>query len=319
MGKEKARANNKLTPPIEPLQIRVPKEIITSQRPLLHVHIKKKVQPMKYQWYKIETGKITKRIKYSTRKSAELEKRFREKLANKQIFCSEETRSCEIEEKKVEWKRELVVTSRVVNIPKTWNPVQSYTCEIIPVGTESKEYRSILSSMRDTAPDAIIEKLYRVQNLLIWEKYCTERKRMMITSNETSIEEKLLFHGTRNTNPRDIVCSQEGLDVRLSGNENLWGGGIYFAQDFSYVHPYSYPTSTGSRVVLVASVALGSCFDFGTITSPSLQKPPRNIWKSVDYDSITGVTNKSRVYAVYNSAKCCPRYIIKYSFHGAHV
>jgi len=45
--------------------------------------------------------------------------------------------------------------------------------------------------------------------------------------------EQMLWHGTSDLDPRLILESEEGFDMRFS-REGLWGKGIYFAVDASY-------------------------------------------------------------------------------------
>jgi len=50
---------------------------------------------------------------------------------------------------------------------------------------------------------------------------------------------RLLFHGTRETNPEIIYKGEEGFDFRFS-KEGMFGKGIYFAEDPAYSHNYAY-------------------------------------------------------------------------------
>jgi len=50
----------------------------------------------------------------------------------------------------------------------------------------------------------------------------------------------MLWHGTRQTDPKTIVKSEYGLDMRFSKAGN-YGNGIYFADNSSYSHHgYTY-------------------------------------------------------------------------------
>ena len=55
---------------------------------------------------------------------------------------------------------------------------------------------------------------------------------------------KCLFHGTRETNPKLIYSSEDGLDVRFS-NAGAFGTGIYFADNSAYSHTYAHNTQKG--------------------------------------------------------------------------
>lgn len=51
---------------------------------------------------------------------------------------------------------------------------------------------------------------------------------------------KLLFHGSKNTDPKLIYGTENGLDLRFAKN-GVWGQGIYFANNSRYSLNYSHP------------------------------------------------------------------------------
>ena len=50
--------------------------------------------------------------------------------------------------------------------------------------------------------------------------------------------ERLLFHGTKNTPPKAIYNSEQGFDNRLA-SQGMNGEGTYFAELSSYSHNYA--------------------------------------------------------------------------------
>ena len=73
----------------------------------------------------------------------------------------------------------------------------------------------------------------------------------------------VLFHGTKNTDPYDMMKWEEGFDMRFS-NKGMWGNGIYFAKQASYSHRYSYIDSRDStldiRQMFLAKVLIGDSY-----------------------------------------------------------
>ena len=69
----------------------------------------------------------------------------------------------------------------------------------------------------------------------------------------------LLFHGTTTTDPRIIIDSDEGLDIRFNGkNATAYGKGIYFHQTASYSIGFAHQNARGrNREMLVAKVLVG--------------------------------------------------------------
>ena len=55
---------------------------------------------------------------------------------------------------------------------------------------------------------------------------------------------KHLFHGTRNTDPKLIYSSEDGLDIRFSSS-GAFGQGIYFANNSAYSHTFTHATGNG--------------------------------------------------------------------------
>jgi len=206
-------------------------------------------------------------------------------------------------------ERLLRITEKLVQLPVYWNPTQTHTCQLFDVEKGSGEFDKIQNEMKKTLPDVQIVGIQRIQNLLVYHRYYSAMRGVSISCNDT--DEKLFFHGTRNIPPGIIISCQEGFDSRLAGNQNLWGPGVYFAQDASYADAFAFQ-GLGTKQIIVASVTLGDCFDYGLLCNPSLRKPPKNIRTGKEYNSVSGITKGKRVYSVFNSAQCCPRYIVRY-------
>jgi hypothetical protein len=66
---------------------------------------------------------------------------------------------------------------------------------------------------------------------------------------------KILHHGTGSNNPEIIYKSEDGFNINYS-NEGLWGRAIYFANNSSYSHNYSFNAGP-FRQMFMASVLIG--------------------------------------------------------------
>jgi len=212
-------------------------------------------------------------------------------------------------------KRNLIISGKILKVPKNWTKIQTHTCQLFDVDKLSEEYTTITNSVHNTLPNVSIMSIKRVQNILIYRKYANEISKISF-DGEISVNEKFLFHGTRNLQPGTIITSQEGFDTRLSGNQNLWGPGAYFAEDAKYADRFAYRGTNGSKQLIIASVVLGRCFEYGKLCNPALRQPPMDIETKRRFNSVSGITKNSTVYSVYNSAQSCPRYIIKYKVNN---
>ena len=102
--------------------------------------------------------------------------------------------------------------------------------------------------------DVEVKALYRIENKWLLESYLLHKKK-----NSGTVNEKLHFHGTRNTNPKLIYCSEVGFDVRYS-SKGRWGHAIYFFENVSYADKYAHITPSGDRQLLIANVLTGCSY-----------------------------------------------------------
>ncbi len=113
--------------------------------------------------------------------------------------------------------------------------------------------------------------------------------------------EKILFHGSHNTNYDDIL--RYGFDIGYSKPTGLMGQGIYFSSSSSYSDVYSWPINTiehgNIKVLLICTVLTGKT----TQGNFGLTQPP------IGYDS---VGNGQDMYVIFNKAQAYPKYLIYY-------
>ena len=218
-------------------------------------------------------------------------------------------------------KQSLEFQQRMIHLPRfppEWEP-QSKTRELKLVSEGSSEWNNILHLMRESMQSVQIKKLERIQCKDLWKRY-SSFKEEMDKKNKRKTNEKLLFHGTRNTDPKDIFKSEKGFDFRYS-SDGLWGRGTYFAVKASYSdQSYSHTIPDGLKQLLLANVLTGESIKIPP--DRTLRKPPQKPRRaSIDeedavtnelYDSVTGVTNGSQVYVVYDHEKSYPAYLLTY-------
>ena len=195
-----------------------------------------------------------------------------------------------------------------------WEP-QTEDCELKPVVKESPEWKEVLDCMRKTLPNIEMVKLERVQNRSLQLKYELE-KNLMLKRNNEEVNEKPLFHGSRQIDPKDIVFSSAGVDFRYSskGRTLLWGAGAYFAVKASYSDNYAHSTPDNLKQLILARVLTGKSYSYQSKQEPSLTKPPQlpGARTGVLYDTVNGETGGSTVYVTYDHDKSYPAYIITY-------
>lgn len=140
-------------------------------------------------------------------------------------------------------------------------------------------------------------------------------KKMLDKKNKKNSLELLLFHGTSANNPSFIYNGEKGFDNRYCSS-GMWGIANYFAQNASYSHSYAY-VEKGVRKIILARVLVGECIHIMP-NDTTLRKPPfkpnssSGLGFHEEYDSVSGDTNGSKVYMVYENGRAYPEYLISY-------
>lgn len=199
--------------------------------------------------------------------------------------------------------------------PPEWVP-QKHNFELVKVHCGSSEWKSVEEQMKQTLAEIRIFQLQRIQHRQLWDKYALEKKHMS-ERNSGSVNERQLFHGTRNTDPNVVIKGVRGIDFRYSScvYELRWGRGAYFAVNASYSNNYCYvDRGSGFKQLLLVKVLTGRSYDYGKRKDPELTKPPPLSQGShVLHDTVKGYTNGSSVYVVYDHDRAYPAYLITYS------
>jgi hypothetical protein len=223
------------------------------------------------------------------------------------------------EQEKLSHREQQIREEREFEFPPHWKP-QSEEVLLDAVKRGSDEWNKQVTKIQKTLPGATIVKLERIQNTWLWERYSFAKKRMLKT-NKGLVNEKHLFHGTRDTPPEKVFRSEKGVDFRFS-REGLWGTGSYFAVNAAYSDSYAYSTPGGGKQMFICKVLTGDSYEAGTNTDRSLRQPPlkpatsQGSFEEQRYDSVKGYTNGSYVYVVYDHEKVYPAYLVTYTVDG---
>ena len=209
-------------------------------------------------------------------------------------------------------------SARIMETPDCWE-AQTEKIELKLVKTGCSEWKRIQSCMLKTLPSAQIVKLERIQNQWLLEKY-TFSKQRMTEKNKGDVNEKELFHGTRGTPPEKVFKSEHGFDFRFSSH-GMWGEGTYFAVNAQYSDGYAYSLGDSKQMIL-AKVLTGETYRCPP--DSSLKKPPvkpsqprpdsssGEVFEDERYDSVSGNTNTSDIFVIYDHEKAYPAYLITY-------
>ena len=161
----------------------------------------------------------------------------------------------------------------------------------------------------------VIRQIERIQNKPLWRKYIDCARQMM--KYDQVLGEKALFHGTRNRKPEKIYKGDTSFDMRFC-QKGMWDQGNYFAVNASYSNKYAH-IEGGVRQILMAYVLTGCSYECDP--DSNLTKPPIREGQGTQdngavqrrYDSVSGNTDGSMVYIIYDNDRAYPAYLITYT------
>jgi len=147
-------------------------------------------------------------------------------------------------------------------------------------------------------------KITKIINLYLKHFY---NQKLQYISNEHKAKPKnmikMLFHGTKRTDPKVIYDGTEGFNPKYS-SKGVWGRGIYFSSSASFsCKRYAH----SNRDVILACVITGKCYDYDTETNDNLIKPPNG------YDSVRGYALNTDVFIIYDLYMAYPEYLLSFT------
>ena len=198
-------------------------------------------------------------------------------------------------------------------VPDEWSP-QTDKVMLVQIQQSSPEWNEVATLFNLSLRTSQITMLERIQNVWQWEKFEFAKQRML-AKNNGQVNELKLFHGSRTTDPKEIYRSEQGFDFRYSSH-GMWGTGSYFAVKASYSNHYCYTSNQGTKKMILARVLTGDAYR--SKPDSTLKMPPLKACNSTGefenerYDSVTGHTNGSDIYVIYDHDKAYPAYLISY-------
>ena len=129
-------------------------------------------------------------------------------------------------------------------------------------------------------------------------------------SQNSHLNEKLLFHGVDCQNVRSIC--EENIDWRAQHEDRVaaFGQGAYFTEEATMGNTYSRQDSDGVRYMFLAEVLVGS----PTKGDPSMKRPPLkgDAASNERYDSCVDNMERPTVFVLFDSDQYYPTYLIQY-------
>ncbi|XP_046551754.1 uncharacterized protein LOC124261477 [Haliotis rubra] len=193
------------------------------------------------------------------------------------------------------------------DVPSNWAPLDRYQdSEKVELDASSDEFTTVMSSIYKTlsAERCQVQRLYRLQNALLWHNFLSMRKTLQMSHSTESIDQRQLFHGTDTLDVVNNICINN-FDFRVSGkNATVYGKGAYFARDAKYSHNY---TKGRNKYMFLARVLVGKY----TLGDSSYTRPPPRKGH-VLYDSCVNDINNPSIFIIFERNQCYPEYLVEY-------
>ena len=164
-----------------------------------------------------------------------------------------------------------------------------------------------------------VAKSIRVWNWLVFNipfKLCRKKEQLekRSRSQNSKVNEKLLFHGTYSENV-DLIC-KENIDWRAQDADRVahFGQGAYFTEEAILGNTYCMQDSEGLRYMFLAEVLVGS-YTKGEL---SMKRPPLkgDTASNERFDSCVDNMDTPKIYVLFDSDQYYPTYLIQYKMRS---
>ncbi|PVD35531.1 hypothetical protein C0Q70_02494 [Pomacea canaliculata] len=202
-------------------------------------------------------------------------------------------------------------------VPDYWAAVDRFQdYELVELDSDDPEYdavqRQFFSTMDINGHNIV--HVFRVQNPVLWYKYCSARRAMTPRGqSHEDVAERQLFHGTPTLQAARGICANS-FDFRRSGENvgTVWGKGAYFSTTAKYSHSYTrvHTTLTGDplRFMFLGRILVGQY----TLGHSSYTKPPERDRLKM-YDSCVNDLSNPTIFVIFDLTQSYPEYLIEYS------
>ena len=90
---------------------------------------------------------------------------------------------------------------------------------------------------------------------------------------------------------------------------------MYFVLNASYSDKFAFKPAAGQKSMMLCKLLAGDCIEMAgnTQESKNLKFPPSNQSTGRRYDTVTGTTQRSKVFIVYENGRAYPEYLVTYN------
>ncbi|XP_021932726.1 poly [ADP-ribose] polymerase 12-like [Zootermopsis nevadensis] len=195
-----------------------------------------------------------------------------------------------------------------------WSPLPSNSAFIkIDVTQFTQEYNTVKHLFKNTNKKRFnVVQIERIQNPYLLGCYLLKKSEMECILGGY-VEERRLFHGTRQSNVHDIC--ENNFDWRLHGDStgNRYGKGVSFSPISHYASYYSDKNAAVKVMFLVRVLISNTTVGHGDMTIPPLISPGYD-QSALRYD--TAQKENGHVIVKFSDNEYYPEYLIHYTVSG---
>uniref|UniRef100_A0A8C3BMW4 Uncharacterized protein n=1 Tax=Cairina moschata TaxID=8855 RepID=A0A8C3BMW4_CAIMO len=197
--------------------------------------------------------------------------------------------------------------------PPHWDPfdLADLKYKAVEISNTSSEYKEIKKQFEQTMKTYNIVRVQRIQNPSLWKVFQWKKEKMKKEAGKKEVNERLLFHGTKDARLEDICINN--FDWRTCGSNGAnYGKGSYFARDASYSHEYCQ-SAVKPNVMFMARVLVG---DYVQGRADYVRPPPKSVDGLCFYDSCVDNKLNPSIFVIFEKNQIYPEYLIEYKEAG---
>ncbi|XP_072915489.1 protein mono-ADP-ribosyltransferase PARP12-like [Hemitrygon akajei] len=198
------------------------------------------------------------------------------------------------------------------SIPENWDKsalvdVGFRRIQLLP---SSEEYKKIQALFRSSMQASNIQKMYRIQNVGLWEIFQWKKEQMRKLNGARNVNERLLFHGITTPAIVDAICSQNFDWGIMAEAGSLYGKGVHFAEKASrcFFDMYS-GSATEHSIMFLARVLVGVSAQGHRACN---QLPSKDGKRLNLYDSCVDDVSDPSIFVIFEKYQIYPEYVIEF-------
>ena len=180
--------------------------------------------------------------------------------------------------------------------------------QIIQVNLHTSPGKDVAAHFKKTCSNKTIVKIESVQNQMLYDSFWAERRKLIRMLGEKKINERDVFHGTRQIDVMKKVYTQGFMKV--FNNTAAYGQGTYFARDASYsANGYCGKDSNGVYQMFYVKAIMGESH-VGKSEYKLTSWPQKS--HGVIYDSLVNTAKDPSIFVLHQNARAYPMFIIHF-------